>query len=272
MKKWMTKICSLFMALMMFFTAYPICAQADFDPAAEATLCLTMEKDGVMISGGSLECIPVATVVIEDANAKYIYVPQFAAVKIPLVNFENKAVVDEINRIAVDQKLEGPTAMIENGKADFGEKPHGVYLIRQKDPTPGYEAISPFLITVPQYDEVNDIYIYEINASPKTEIMTAPATSDTTEPSESSGSSSESSSSTSSSQLSSASSSTSSSSSKKSSSSSSSASKTQPGGKNKTSKVKTGVFENLIGYELLAIAAFGAILLLRKFSAKERNK
>lgn len=250
MKKWIQALFGMLAAMMICLGGQSISADM-LDSTQDASLVLLFERDGVRLNGGTLECIPVAFIdTAEPASPAFIYNPAFGDAGIPLVNFEDRKIADELNRYALEHKLEGIETPVVNGEADFGKKAHGLYLIRQKDAIPGYEPIAPFVISVPLYDEVADTYIYEVKAAPKSTLA----------PSSSSGSSSSQSSS------SSGSSSTSSSSQPSSTSSSKSSSKTSknPGGTKRNPSTNTGVFENLIVYELIAVAMLIAILIFRR--------
>ena len=53
----------------------------------------------------------------------------------------------------------------EEGYADFTKLPQGLYLVMQTEASHGYEAIKPFLVSIPLPD--GDSWIYDVDATPK---------------------------------------------------------------------------------------------------------
>jgi len=64
----------------------------------------------------------------------------------------------------------------EKGYADFAKLPQGLYLVVQTKASHGYEAIKPFLVSIPMPD--GDNWIYDVDATPKVG-ATIPETPDT---------------------------------------------------------------------------------------------
>jgi hypothetical protein len=64
----------------------------------------------------------------------------------------------------------------EEGYADFTKLPQGLYLVVQTQASHGYEAIKPFLVSIPLPD--GDSWIYDVDATPKVG-ATIPDTPDT---------------------------------------------------------------------------------------------
>ena len=60
------------------------------------------------------------------------------------------------------------------GKAVFRNVTPGLYLLVQQSAAEGYLAADPFLVSVPMME--NGTYIYDVDASPKTELEKAPVT------------------------------------------------------------------------------------------------
>lgn len=86
------------------------------------------------------------------------------------------------------QQIQGTLAAIEvDGTVFFDQLELGIYLIVQAEESDTYEAITPFLVTVPM--EEDGEWTYEIDAAPKVGIVTSSNTDteDPTEPEESSG-------------------------------------------------------------------------------------
>ena len=54
------------------------------------------------------------------------------------------------------------------GTAFCGELPLGLYFVKQTGAVEGFAPCTPFIVTVP--NETDDEYVYDVNASPKTEV------------------------------------------------------------------------------------------------------
>ena len=64
----------------------------------------------------------------------------------------------------------------EEGYANITKLPQGLYLVVQTEASHGYEAIKPFLVSIPMPD--GDNWIYDVDATPKVG-ATIPETPDT---------------------------------------------------------------------------------------------
>lgn len=81
----------------------------------------------------------------------------------------------ELAEYAERQSLSGTEVNIDgSGNAVFLNLELGLYLIVQKEAAEGYEAVVPFLVSVPINE--NGIYLYDVDASPKIELKTAGTT------------------------------------------------------------------------------------------------
>ena len=102
----------------------------------------------------------------QEGKLLYVYTDEFA---------HCGAALDDLNLTAVlqgyiaEHGLPGQKAVTnEQGTAVFSALPLGLYFVMQTNVLEGYSACRPFLVTVPNTDEKG--YVYDVNASPKTEI------------------------------------------------------------------------------------------------------
>jgi len=65
------------------------------------------------------------------------------------------------------------TVKVSHGKALFDDLSVGLYLIFQKDAAPGYNNLSPFLVTVPYTDDDGKLH-YNVTVRSKTELFREP--------------------------------------------------------------------------------------------------
>ena len=88
----------------------------------------------------------------------------------------------ELAQFAQDQGIPGVTQAIGPEKTVvFGDLEPGLYLLVQHTPSPGYDPMEPFLVTIPM--EIGDTVCYDIDAAPKvtvTDRPLSPATGDDT--------------------------------------------------------------------------------------------
>ena len=149
------------------------CAMAvsaeEFDPGKTGSICVTLTEqyEKTPIADAELSVYYIATVGINtDGALNYIYTEEFAntgiaiddpdlAVKLDAYLFEN-----DVRSV----KLCTDAA----GLAVFEDLPLGLYFVRQTNSVEGFAPCTPFLVTVPMKNA--DGYVYEVNASPKTEV------------------------------------------------------------------------------------------------------
>ena len=154
--------------LLIFACALTVCAE-DFNPGKTGTISVTLtEQYGKEpIVGAELSVYYVATVYKnEQGNLSYVYTDAFVntdialedpelAVKLDAYLFENEVTATELRTDAT-------------GTAVLTDLPLGLYFIRQTNAAEGFAPCTPFLVTVPVQNA--DDYVYEVNASPKTEV------------------------------------------------------------------------------------------------------
>lgn len=163
------KIIPVFLAVLLFL-AIPAKAYAlDFDPERKASVSVTLlEQDGeTPIVGVELSLYRVATVGrTNDLELVYAYTDAFCDCGASLDDPELSKKLDAF--------VSGTSVPAEKlltdaqGRAAFTDLPLGLYFIKQTNTVEGYAPCTSFLVTVPGVS--GDGYIYDINASPKTDI------------------------------------------------------------------------------------------------------
>lgn len=153
----------------------------DFD--RKGSISITMTHKGEPVSGGKLTLYRVgAPTVDDDWNYSFVYTETFASCEVPIDDPSTekvaKALADLINRRSIPGT--GKT-ISKQGTVRFDDLEVGLYLLVQYIPAYGYNIVSPFLVSVPQYQEEDGQYIYEVDASPKVELEPR----ETTKPTES---------------------------------------------------------------------------------------
>lgn len=171
-KKRISLFLRIAMSLSMLLCCFNVSIHAEtVDPEQTGSITLSMQDGNTALNTGSLECIQVGRVEInEEGNPEYVYTDAFAGEKMPLKNIHLPSVGKELDAYATNNKITGKTGLIRSGSCRFSSLKPGVYLIRQKTKTTGYEEITPFLMTMPEYDEKTETYLYDVAAAPKTAI------------------------------------------------------------------------------------------------------
>jgi uncharacterized surface anchored protein len=127
-----------------------------------------MDQDGkTPITGAELSLYYVATVKLNSKNnLSYTFTNAFedcgCALDDPALSVKLDAFVKEksvsIQKLVTDA----------HGNATFTNLPLGLYFVKQTGAVAGYAPCTSFLVTVP--NKSADSYVYDINASPKTDV------------------------------------------------------------------------------------------------------
>ena len=131
----------------------------------------------VPLRGGELTLYQVAAVKRTGGDLSYAYTGDFAGCGVPLGDLSASTLADRLVKylpavptVATQQDVN------EEGYADITKLPQGLYLVVQTKASHGYEAIKPFLVSIPLPD--GDGWIYDVDATPKVG-ATIPETPDT---------------------------------------------------------------------------------------------
>lgn len=136
----------------------------DFDRLGSISIAMTYH--GMPVSGGSLTIFRVADVVDDNGNMIFVYTEDFAGCSIPVTELNSARLPVELARIAAAKHLQGTTQRLDaKGWTKFADLQIGLYLVVQREAAPGYTAINPFLVSVPQVDDGH--YIYDVDTAPK---------------------------------------------------------------------------------------------------------
>ena len=120
----------------------------------------------VPLRGGELTLYQVAAVKRTGGSLSYAYTGDFTGCGVPLGDLSDSTLADQLAKylptvpaVAAQQNVD------EEGYADFTKLPQGLYLVMQTEASHGYEAIKPFLVSIPLPD--GDSWIYDVDATPK---------------------------------------------------------------------------------------------------------
>lgn len=159
------------LAVMLFLTA-PISAQELPDPQRIGSLTLWMAFDGQSLDGGSLTLYRVGVLSVSDGNAGFLPVRELEDGP-ALTELDDPGLARELAALAQSRNLTGIQAEILMGWVTFAPLEPGLYVVTQKDSqaTEGFDAIQPFLISLPRWE--NGSYVYDLTAAPKVPLVPA---------------------------------------------------------------------------------------------------
>ncbi len=143
-------------------------AAAPVNPAAKGSLSVTMRtEDGRRVPGGSLALYQVGTLAPDGLSWKKT--DAFAASGLSLDRLAGQgdaALAARFAAYAKKHRAAGIPLRIDSaGRAAMSRLNLGVYLVMQPVPAKGYQAISPFLVSIPLRD--GDTWQYAVDATPK---------------------------------------------------------------------------------------------------------
>lgn len=149
------------------------------------TITFNMDWNGEPIDSGTLWLYQVGVIAEEDGNYSFRLIDVLEDSQVPLTDPEDPEVAAQLAQLAVEYKLTGISAQIQDGKAIFNDVASGLYVVvqQEQDACDGFEPINPFLISMPEWEDGQ--YHQNITADPKVSLETLPQETEpveTTEP------------------------------------------------------------------------------------------
>lgn len=163
------KFITILIATLLLLGCIASVSAETFDPEKTCSIAVTLVDpvDHTPMVGAELRLYYIATVdITEDDQLFYACTATFAKADIAL---------DDPDLIAkLEAYITSHTVPVEKqrtdetGNATWKNLPLGLYLIRQVGTVEGFAPCDAFLVTVPM--KTQDGFLYEVNASPKTEV------------------------------------------------------------------------------------------------------
>lgn len=145
------------------------------DASREGSIMVTITYEDKAVPGGTLTLYKVGNVKEDDGNYSFVLTDDFSGSHASLENIQSDQLAKTLAVYASDKKMKGITEQIGNdGSVTFSDLELGLYLLVQTEAASGYSKVSPFLVTVPMYED--GAYCYEVDASPKVEPKPSPTT------------------------------------------------------------------------------------------------
>jgi hypothetical protein len=166
MRRKMITVCVA--VLLILSCPFSVFAQ-NFDPEKTGSISVTLTEQYKKepIVGAELSVYYVATVYMNlNGNLSYIYTDSFENSGIDI---DDPTLATKLDAFVLEHNVPSVKVITdENGTAICKDLALGLYFIRQTGAVEGFALCTPFMVTVPGMNA--DGYVYEVNASPKTEV------------------------------------------------------------------------------------------------------
>ena len=179
------KISLIFAALLsvclsLGMTGFAFAAETP-DESAEGSITIELSYDGENLTDGAFAVYRVGDVSSSDGNYSFVLSESFSGFSGTLEDLENETLAEELYEY-IEANGISPLAEAENtsGEVIFGSLSIGLYLVVQTEGCTGYEVLSPFLVSLPVYDETSESYVYDISAYGKFVLTGSPEEETTT--------------------------------------------------------------------------------------------
>lgn len=146
------------------------------DLTKNGSITFVMDWEGEPMDGGNLNLYKVGQIAEDDGNYGFRLIEEMEGSELTLESIGDPVLAEELLTLAKVLKLTARTAPIREGTARFQDLAPGLYVAWQDkaDATKGFAPISPFLISIPKFQ--NDTYILDVIAQPKVPLETVPPT------------------------------------------------------------------------------------------------
>lgn len=167
-------VCVLVLGLLvlgMSITAFAA-GLPEIDLSKRGSIALTLKENDTHkpIPGGVFTLYYVAKIDASGNNLEYVYTDEFKNNGMQLGDLRAEGLAVHLANHASDSSGINKTSDAD-GKVFWDDLDLGIYLIVQRGRVEGYYGIEPFLVTIPMSDKENNIRIYDVDASPKVEVI-----------------------------------------------------------------------------------------------------
>ena len=163
------KFISVFLvACTLLMLPITVCAKGfEADRAGSISVTLTDQDTKEAIGGAELSLYYVATVKLNSKNnLSYTFTDAFEDCGSYL---DDPALSVKLDAFVMDNSVTSEKIVTDaHGNAVFTNLPLGLYFVKQTTDVAGYAPCRSFLVTLPY--KTDDGYVYDVNASPKTDI------------------------------------------------------------------------------------------------------
>ncbi len=130
------------------------------------------DEDGEMVTDGSLTIYQVALLEQNNGDMVYSFTSGFSGCGLSLDNVtaDSTTLASKLAAYVSANHITGASKTNTNGTVVFDNLELGLYLIVQTTESAGYYTMNPFVVSVPL--DVNDTWVYNVDASPKVGVLT----------------------------------------------------------------------------------------------------
>lgn len=157
------------------------------DPDAKGSISVEINSSDGKTLKGTVAIYQAAELISDDTGFHFVWTDDFAGCTEDIYNMsgtltdsQSKTIATKLDAI-INQNSLKPLKVINvqsGGEAYFGNLPVGLYIIKQTKSQKGYDAIDPFVVTVPLLN-ADGTLTYDVDAQPKAGIATKEKTKDT---------------------------------------------------------------------------------------------
>lgn len=167
------QIPALALAVLLMFAARTTAYAHDVpDMSRTGTVSVRMMYDGNAVPGGELTLYQVGDIYEDDGNYSFVLAEAYVECGVSLEDLESDTLAGSLAEYTVEHQVQGSgkATVGSDGKAVIGNLKLGLYLVVQTKAAENYEAVAPFLVSVPMNEE--GTYIYQVDATPKMSTLT----------------------------------------------------------------------------------------------------
>ena len=168
-KKWRVLWIS-FVLLLCIGTVLPVSASSADDWEKTGSVSVTLRDGDAAVSGAEITLYQVADAKSLNSDLHFVFTDAFMDFGGEPEELQDAAAIQRLADYAAKQKVNGKMLYTDkNGFVCFENLSLGLYLAVQSGSVQGYSDCSPFLVSIPA--ESDNEWIYDIDATPKTDIM-----------------------------------------------------------------------------------------------------
>lgn len=162
------RLIALMMAFLMLSLAFSVTATASLSKDASITLNLRDTQTGVPVPDMSFRLFFVATAYETADGMDFKLVPPYGEAGVDLKNLQDSYLPIHLAYFATSRSLEFTEKSTDkNGVVVFDKLTPGLYLVVPSQDAEDRCSVSPFVVSVPEYDRESKQWIYDVSASPK---------------------------------------------------------------------------------------------------------
>lgn len=164
-RKMIAVLAIIWILCMMPMTAFA--EELDFDRVGSISVTLMDQDRKTPITGAELSLYYVAKVSLNSKNnLSYNFADAFKDCGFTL---DDPALIAKLDAFVQNHSVSAEKLATDaRGEVKFTNLPLGLYLVKQTNTVEDYAPCTSFLVTVPNISE--GVYVYDVNASPKTDV------------------------------------------------------------------------------------------------------